>query len=197
MGFWKVLAGAATGVAAVVALPIAGPVGAITAVGAAVAGATGAAGGALADALDDGEERAKKQGRQEAKAEHAIEMAKIQKEFKKWAKDWHRYGNHVVALTAVGLACANCDGEIHEKELTEINEFVSGITQSSLPEVVKEQIENLHQKPPSLTTAHKLAKKAGVDFDLLDDVIEVVMHADNRIHPGEQAFLVAWQKLCA
>lgn len=197
MGFWKVLAGAATGVAAVVALPIAGPVGAITAVGAAVAGATGAAGGAIADALDDSEERAEKRGRQKATAEYEAKLAKIKEVFEKWAKDWHRYGNHVVAVTAVGLACANCDGEIHEDELKDIKEFVSGITQSSLPEVVKEQIENLHQKPPSLTTAHRLAKKAGVDFEFLDSVIKVVMHADNRIHPGEQAFLVAWQKLCA
>lgn len=197
MGFWKVLAGAATGVAAVVALPIAGPVGAITAVGAAVAGTTGAAGGALADAFDNSEERAEKRGREKAAAEYNAKLTKIKEEFEKWAKDWHRYGNRAVAMIAVGLACANCDGEIHEDELTEINEFVLGINQSNLPTAVKEKIENLRQKPPSLKTAHELAKKAQVNFDLLDDVVHVVMQADGRVHPKERAFLAAWQKLCA
>lgn len=201
MSFWKVLAGAATGVAVVVALPIAGPVGAVTAIGAAVAGTAGAAGGALADAIDDSEElaekRGKKKGEEKARAEYALKLEKIIKKFEKWAKDWHRYGNKLVATTAVGLACANCDGEIHKDELTEINEFVAGVTQSDLPEGVKKQIEKFRQKPPSLKTAHELAKKAKVDFDLLNGIIDVVMHADGRVHPKERAFLTAWQKLCA
>lgn len=201
MSFWKVLAGAATGVAVVVALPIAGPVGAVTAVGAAVAGTAGAAGGALADAIDDSEElaekRGKKKGEEKARAEYALKLEKIIKKFEKWAKDWHRYGNHVVAVTAVGLACANCDGEIHEDELKDIDVFVSGIAESALPAYVKEQIEGFRQKPPNLKTAHELAKKAKVDFDLLNDVIDVVMRADGHIHRKERAFLTAWQKLCA
>ncbi len=198
MGFWTVLAGAATGIAAVVALPIAGPIGAITAVGAAVAGTAGAAGGAVIDALDESEEQAEKRGEERAAAKYAVKLEKILhtlEEMKVAKNGWHHFGNQLVAITAVGIACANCDGEIHPDERTGINEFVAGVNHSKLPDDVKEKVDRLWQSPPNLKTAFELAKKNKVDFSLLDDVIDVVMYADGRVHAKEQAFMNAWHKM--
>ena len=198
MSFWKILAGAATGVATVVALPIAGPVGAITAVGAAVAGTVGAAGGAAIDALDDSEEQAEKRGREQAAAEYAQKLEKIQRAIEEMAskkKSHDQFFSQLIAIAAVGISCANCDGEIHLDERTEIDEFVSGANHSNLPNDVKEKMDELWKKPPSIRTAFKLVEKAKIDLSLVDDVIDVVMHADNRVHAKEKAFMNAWHKL--
>lgn len=195
MSFWKVLAGAATGVAVVVALPVAGPIGAITAVGAAVAGTAGAAAGGLASAADDTEERAERRGQEKAKAEYSMKLQKYADEFCTWAENWSQYGDKLVAATAVGLACANCDGEIHEDELQEIDEFISGALHSNLPKQIHSGITKLRRNPPNLVTAYELANEHGLDSDLVDDIIDLVIHADGRVHPQEDAFLAAWAEL--
>ena len=198
MGFWTVLGGVATGVAVVVALPVAGPIGAITAVGAAVAGTVGAAGGAAISALDESEEQAEKRGEERATAKHYAKMEDLRRKFQEMkdaADGWRHFGNNLVALTAVGIACANCDGEIHPDERTDIDEFIAGISHSELPIEVKEKIGRLWQTPPNLRTAFQIAEKYNVDFSLLDDIIDMVMHADGRVHAKEKAFMNAWDEM--
>lgn len=199
MSFWKILAGAATGVATVVALPIAGSVGAITAVGAVVAGTVGAAGGAAIDALDDSEEQAEKRGREQAEAKHALKLEKLLraiKEMESRAAGRDQFFSQLIAIFAAGIACANCDGDIDPAERTEIDEFVAGINHSNLPNDVKEKVDELWQNPPSIRTAFKLAEQAKIDdLSLVDDVIDLVMHADNRVHAKEKDFMNAWHKL--
>lgn len=206
MGFWKILGGAAMGVTTVVALPVAGPIGAITAVGALVAGAAGAAGAAAMDALDDSEEQAEKRskeqaekrGKEQAKAEYAQQLERFHHAIKEMAskmKSHDQYFGKIIAIAAVGISCANCDGEIHPAERTEIDEFVARINHSNLPEDVREKINKLWQNPPNITTAFKLSEKAEIDPSFLDRVICVAMHADNRVHAKEKAFMNAWNKL--
>lgn len=193
--FWKVLAGAATGVAVVVALPVAGPIGAITAIGAAVAGTVGAAGGAVADALDDSEEDAEKRGEQWQAAKDAEVMRRVMAHLEAIQKDAQNFHDTLVAMFAVGLACANCDGEIHDDEREELEEFVAGVSAANLPSSVKSDIRRLWNSPPNIKTAFELAKRSKVDPSRLDDIIDVVMRADGREHPGETAFRHAWQRL--
>ena len=197
--FWKVLAGAATGVAVVVALPVAGPIGAITAVGAAVAGTVGAAGGAVADALDDSEEDAEKRGEQRGeerqKAKYAEAMARLKAILEAHRDDAKNFHDTLVAMFAVGLACASCDGEIHDDEREELEEFVAGVSAANLPSSVKSDIRRLWNSPPNIKTAYELAKRSKVDPSRFDDIIDVVMRADGREHPGETAFRHAWQRL--
>ena len=205
MSFWKILAGAATGVAGVVALPIAGPIGTITAVGALAAGAVGAAGGAVADALDDSEEQAEergeKRGEEKERAKHCAQLKKIQEYMRimlkavKDLEDCNQFFEKLIAMAAVGFACANCDGEIHHQEIEEIDEFIAGVNHSELPSHVKERLGKLQKEPPNLKTAFKIAKKAKMDPSILDDVIRVVMHADGRVHPNERAFMKTWHKM--
>lgn len=201
MSFWKVLGGAAAGIACVVALPIAGPVGAVTAIGAAVAACTGAAAGGIASAIDDSEEQAERRGERKASArfdQKYNNLASAFEEAEKRLDETSDYFNLLIAMEAVGLACAACDGEISPEERQEIDEFIAGVSSSELPSYVKEKIEDIANNPPSVTTAFELAKRVGLDsYELFDEIIEVVIHADGRIHQDEKAFQNAWNELVA
>ncbi|WP_428239505.1 hypothetical protein [Gynuella sp.] len=199
MSFWKVLGGAAAGVACVVALPVAGPVGAITAVGAAIAAGAGAAAGGVASALDDSEERAERRGarREAVKCDRKYEkLASAFEEAESRISKTEDYFNLLIAMEAVGLACAVCDGEIAPEERQEIDEFIAGIASSKLPSHIKSKIEKMAINPPNIKTAFELSQKVGLDsYALFDEIIAVVMHADGRIHEKEKAFQQAWNEL--
>ncbi|PSV27527.1 MULTISPECIES: hypothetical protein [unclassified Photobacterium] len=199
MSFWKVIGGAAAGIACVVALPIAGPVGAITAAGAAIAGGVGAAAGGVAAAMDDGEEEAERRGERRANAEQELKYSKLTAAFedaKNRLDETENYFNLLIAMEAVGLACANCDGEISLEERQEIDEFIAGVSSSELPSHVKRKIEDMAKNPPNVNTAFALAQKVGLNsFELYNEIIEVVMHADGRVHENEKAFEQAWNTL--
>jgi len=199
MSFWKVLGGAAAGVACVVALPVAGPIGAVTAVGAVVAAGAGAAVGGVASAIDDSEEQAERRGEQKANANYDIKYKKMHSAFKDAEKILNKnndYFNLLISMEAVGLACAACDGEIALEERQEIDEFIAGVASSGLPSHVKKEIEKIANNPPNLTTAFEMVKRLGLDsYELFDEIIEVVIHADGRIHQDEKAFQNAWNEL--
>lgn len=201
MSFWKVLSGAATAIACVVALPVAGPVGAITAAGAAIAGGVGAAAGGIASAVDDSEEQAERRGarREAAKYDRKYEkLASAFEEAESRISETEDYFNLLIAIEAVGLACAACDGEIAPEERQDIDEFIAGVASSELPSHIKSKIEEMAVNPPNIKTAFELSKKVGLDsYALFDEIIEVVMHADGRIHEQEKAFQQAWNELVA
>ena len=180
--FWAAIAGVALGP-----------------VGWAVAGV--ATGVAIAAAMSD-EEEAEKRGEQRATAKYAVELEKsrdrvknIESYLKENLSDWQKFGEQLIAMSAVGFACANCDGEIHPKEIDQIDEFVAGINNSDLPPYVKKQLNKFQREPPNLKTAFELAKKAKVKPSILDDVIKLVMHADSIVHANEKAFMIAWRKM--
>ncbi len=201
MSFWKVLGGAAAGVACVVALPVAGPVGAITAAGAAIAGGVGATAGGIASAMDDSEEQAEKRGARIAAAKYDKKYEKLEAAFKdaeNRLSESEDYFKLLIAMETVGLACAACDGEIAPEERQEIDEFIAGISSSELPSNVKREIEAIANNPPNITTAFQLASSVGLDsFDLFNEIIEVVMHADGYVHENEKDFVNAWNELVA
>ena len=201
MSFWKVLGGAAAGVACIVALPVAGPVGAVTALGAAVAAGTGAAAGGLAAAVDDSEEVAENRGKQKAAVVYERKYSKLASAFEdveKRLNETSDYFDLIIAMEAVGIACAACDGEISPEERTEIDEFIAGVSSSELPSHIKNKIQDIAKNPPNVITAFELAKQLGLDsYVLFDEIIEVVMHADGRIHKDEKAFRSAWNELVA
>lgn len=201
MSFWKVLGGAAAGVACIVALPVAGPIGAVTALGAAVAAGTGAAAGGIAAAVDDSDHIAEKRGKEKAAAAYDQKYSKLATAFEdveKRLNETSDYFDLIIAMEAVGIACAACDGEISPEERQEIDEFIAGVSSSELPSHVKDKIQEIAMNPPSVTTAFELSKRVGLDsYGLFDEIIEVVMHADGRIHKDEKAFRSAWNELVA
>ena len=112
-------------------------------------------------------------------------------------KEYSKLEEFVVMLVAVGFAVAHADREVVRLEETAIREFVSGVSQSALPERVKIEIEKVHQKPPTFNEAMEYVKKIencpGYDPDIIDDIIEITMRADGIVHPMEIAFKEAWQ----
>jgi len=200
MSFWKVLGGVAAGVAVVVALPVAGPVGAITAIGAGIAGTTGAVAGGVAAAMDDSEEKAEakgyERGYETGTADSALKIKRLTAtiaSIESQLRAHDAYFNLIIAMTAVGLSCAACDGDVSEEESTEIYEFISGAAASGLPSSVMKQLNELAENPPNINTAFFLASKVGLNsYELFDEIIEVVIDADGYTHSNETTFRQAW-----
>jgi uncharacterized tellurite resistance protein B-like protein len=106
------------------------------------------------------------------------------------------YYDLVVAMAAVGLACATADGDIHAKEAKHIDEFIDAVDHSKLPEETKEQLAAMRQNPPTLETAAQLVQDLGVShLRLFDEIITMVTHADEFVHKDEINFAKKWRDL--
>lgn len=201
ISYWKVLGGAAAGVAAVVALPVAGGVGAITLAGAAVASAVGGAAGVAASVFDDSEKKAEARGEARAAAKTDVKYDKLKAAYEQAfgnARESKQYFSLIVAMHAVGMACAACDGVVAAEEQRDIDEFIAGLAGIAIPTKTKEKLAEMVAKPPSMATAFKLARAHGAgSMDLFDEIIDMVIKSDGRVHEKEVAFRAQWAQLKA
>ena len=198
MGFGKMLGLAALGVGAVAAAPFTGggSILAATSIGASLAGAgaiaagagvAGAAAGAVLSRKEDEEEEAKQKEIAEVKikGEKATKVAKMHEKHTKL----------ILALTALGVSMANADGEISEDEMTELNEFVGGLSSNAYPENVVQQIENLIKNPPTFNEAIEYLKDVdSVEYPEIRNLLEVVMESDGKVANDELGFLYAYDQ---
>ncbi|GMM87295.1 TerB family tellurite resistance protein [Vibrio fortis] len=210
MGFWKTAGWIAAGVGAVVAAPVTGggsiaavigAAGTTTAAGVAVGAAAGLAGSTL---TDDSKDKARREGRNEGRAEKAQEVSKLKTALQQQESHFasHKdYEDYLIALTTVGMACAACDGVIDPAEKQDINEFITGIAGTKLPESVKTRILEITESLPTFNTAFKAAEpymNSDEDKQNFIDVIESTMYADGNVSEREERFLEAWKhKLAA
>lgn len=213
----KVLAGVAIGVGAVAAAPftgggslLAGSTLAASLTGAgAIAAATGAGltgavvGGVMAETEDEERradiDRGRAEGKAEGKAESSLEAEKLAEELVIALKSVKSVDNHfrtIIALEAVGVACAACDGDFSDEERVEIGAFVKGMLSQSIPENVKEKLQAVYDNPPTVKEAFLLAKESGLALGFYEDVIKVVMNVDG-IKQEEREFVQAWAQLKA
>lgn len=211
INYWKVLGGAAIGVGAVAAAPFTGGgslLGGATLLGSlagagTVAAAVGAGvAGAVVAANLDGDEDAHKAGveagRKQAKAEHLVEVTKLKQNLEKAMQSLKLAGKHfnaIIALNAVALATANCKGGISTEDREGIEQFITGITASSIPDSVKVKIESLYQKPLAVKEAFIMAKESGLDMSIFEEIINMVVLSKASVHPQEAAFMQAWNSL--
>lgn len=211
MNFWKIAAGAAIGIGAIAAAPFTGGgsiigaatlasslAGAGTIAAATAAGVAGAgAGYAMSKADDKRADEHRNEGRKEAE-EDIKTLQNALNEYQSKLSSSKQYFDLLIALSAVGFATANCDGEICEKERLQIADFVTGVATSNLPDEVKSIIKTFEVSPPSLSQAFELANKLP-DYpnDLFEEVINVVMHADGVVHASEERFKRQWLALSA
>lgn len=200
MDGWKIFGGAAFGIVVVIALPIAGPIGAITFTGASIAAVLGGATGVIVDYFDDSEEASKAQGKAEGKAEteakYKNDFESMEAAFKARANDDKRYFDLVLALHAVGFACAGYRGNVSPAKRLEIDEFISGAATVALPDRVRSEIAQIAHTPPDIATAYALARKAAPDhMHLFEDVIEIASQSDEPDQPSEHEFKSAWAQL--
>ena len=158
------------------------------------AGAGAAAGAAAADNSEEVEKSKKKAAKATAEAQAARD--KLQKAAVKF-QEYGLFEEFLVTLVAVGFGVAYADGKISESEEQEIEEFLLGVTRSALPERVKDQIKTLRKCPPtyneSMQYMRRIEHHPAFDRAVFDDIIQITMKADGKIHPGERAYLAAWQ----
>lgn len=208
----KVLAGVVIGVGAVAAAPFTGGgslLGAAT-LGASLSGATtiaaasgaGLAGAAAGKTLSDRESRERRSTREnheKAAAEASMRLEALEKSLTEIQKAMNESGSYfrgIIALEAVGVACAACDGDFSENEKLEIGEFVRGMQLLNIPAEVKNKIEEIYNNPPSITEAYQLAKESGIPIELYDEIIKFVMEIDG-VKEEEKVFAQAWDQLKA
>jgi len=209
----KILTGVAVGVGAVAAAPFTGGgslvggatllsslAGAGTIAVATGAGLTGAVVGAgMAEADKKEKSDAKEEGRAEGKAESYLEIQKLAEKLTDALKTLKSHDEHfkaIIALEAVGVACAACDGDFSENEKEEIGEFVKGMVDQGIPEEVKTKLQSVYDNPPTVKEAYLLAKSSGVPLDLFEELIKGVMEIDG-IKEEERVFVQAWNQLKA
>ena len=203
VSYWKVLGGASAGVAAIVAAPIFGGVGAITLAGAAVGTAVGGLGGVAASFADDSESKAEKRGvergRAEAAAVYSSRFDKLKERFEATVTkmaSMNEFFSLIVALHAVGMACAACDGLVSDAERRDIEEFIGGMAVSNMPQTVVDQLNAIATNPPNIDTAFVLAQEChSADWGLFDEVISLVMNADGVATSEEVQFRAQWDAL--
>jgi len=196
MGWGKILGLTALGVGAVAAAPFTGggsilgaaSLGASLAgagVAAAGAGAVGAAAGVALSAKEEEEEQA----REEALAKLHQEAEKAEKVL----KETEKHTNLILALSALGCAMANADGEISPEEIVELHEFVGGLSSQNYPKHIVEQIEDMISHPPTFSEAMEhLAKVDAIELPEIRNFLVMVMESDGEIHKKEEAFLKAF-----
>jgi len=164
------------------------------------AGLTGAAvGAAMADSDEKEKENIKNEGRAEGKAETLVEMGKLEEKLISALGVLKSHDEHfkaIIALEAVGVSCAACDGDFSDNEKEEIGEFVKGMLSQSIPEDVKNKIQSIYDNPPTVNEAFILAQNSGIALDVYEDLMQFVMEIDG-IKEEERVFVQAWSQLKA
>ncbi len=192
MSFLKILGGAAAGVGAVAFAPTEEPVLAISSLKAAAA------------VLSKNKEGDKKKEKEAFRNGKKVERAKNAKEIEKFAvqlqeaserfKEHSEYEDLLIAMFAVGISVANCDGEIDPQEKINIDTFIAGIAATSLPESVKKVINQLYDAPPSFNDAMKYVEKvAKPNRELFGTIIAITSESDGVVCDEEVAFKAAWE----
>lgn len=108
-------------------------------------------------------------------------------------KEHEKHTNLILALSALGCAMANADGEISPEELIELNEFVGGLSSQSYPTHIVNQINEFISIPPTFSEAMEYLKKVDtIEFSRIRDLLTMIMESDGEIHKKEEAFLKAF-----
>lgn len=209
----KILAGAAIGVGAVAAAPFTGGgsiLGAASIIGSLAGAGTvttavgvGALGGVVGAAMAESEEKERNQlkesGRAEGLAHNKKRIDKLESQLSGALEKLKSHDEHfsaIIAMEAVGVACAACDNDFSQNEREEIGEFVKGMMAQNIPAEVKEKIHSIYENPPTVKEAFTLAKRSGMPLEVYEDLIRFVMEIDG-IKPEEEAFIQAWSQLKA
>ncbi|KAA0981536.1 hypothetical protein FQ192_33195 [Pseudomonas sp. ANT_J12] len=142
----------------------------------------------------DGDDEARKAGFdagvKQAKAEQLVEISLLKDRLEKAMESLKAAGNHfnaIIALNAVAVATAQCDGDITPSERANIELFINGLAAGAIPEAVKAKIESLYQQPPTVKEALELAKKSGMSLSIFDEIIHLVVLSDDTVQEEQQA----------
>jgi len=197
MGLFKVLGGVALGVGAVAAAPFTGGgsiIGAASLVGS-LAGA-GIAGAAAASALDKKQEEESAWERARTFEQGVVAgEGKVKEKLERVMNDAKKRDELLIAGTALGIAVAQCDGEIAEEELLEMQTFLGDINNMPhIPDATKGRISMIIDMKPDLKTSLNFLNKVDNEcLEFLDEMINVMIMADGEVHPAEVELKKQWK----
>ena len=207
MGFFKCLAYVVGGVGAVILAPVTGgsslalaigALGTTTVAGAAIGAGIGATAAAMDHAASAKEEGYSQGSAAGTKAGERAAQQKYEEKIKALTqrlKSYHDADAKLVAMYAMGLAIANTDGNICDEEREELDAFVGGCMASKFPAHIKQTIASLSKTPPTFKRALEFATEANLPKQDIDDIIDVIAHADEVLHPKEKSFITRWKKM--
>jgi len=204
---WKIiLGGAVLGIGAVAAAPftgggsIAGAIAlgeALTVGGAVVGGVVGGAAGAAASSSvsKKAKEEGKQEGKQEAKAEYAIKISKVMKELKLLSErmnNLNSYFEKLIVMENIAVATIVYNGINARNKQNEISDTLRSLSNDILPKNIKDKINNIYLKPPTIQEALLLAKNANLDRDTCRYII---MLSAESCDISSDNFLREWQRI--
>lgn len=149
----------------------------------------------VSDRIEEGKSQAREEGRKAGESAASQKYQKKVSDLTDRLRGYHDFDKTVVGLYAVGLATANADGHIADEEISEINDFVAGCTSGKLPVPVKKTISELRKNPPTLEKAVEFARDAGLSKRDIQDVIDLVVMADDEYCQQERKFVAAWKQM--
>ncbi len=95
-----------------------------------------------------------------------------------------------IALFAVGIGTANCDGEISIEEQNDINDFLEILKDLNLSNLNNETIKKYLDNPPIAQDAVKeILKLKNPNWELFIKAISIISEADGIIKDEEIAYL--------
>lgn len=101
----------------------------------------------------------------------------------------------VLAILAVALSVAHCDGDFAPEEQAEIANILTGLLNSDFPLSFQDGIKQLDENPPDFDNAMKyVALLDKQDWPLISKVIDVMVEADGKIVAAEREYLNKWQQ---
>jgi hypothetical protein len=104
------------------------------------------------------------------------------------------YFQLLLALFAMGMAAANVNRKVSAEKLNDLEEFVGGISHSSLPNHIRQEIKQLKNNPPNFNTAMEYMKKLkNPDLSLFEAIISFMSENDGKVTNEGRAFLEAFK----
>jgi len=138
------------------------------------------------------------QGESDVKIEYAVKFKELElrlyNSFQS-LKGSDRLFETIIAMNAVAISAANCDGPISSEDRNNIDLFIVGISGNNLPTHIKNRIDELYCSPLNIREAMKIAIKSGVNIDIYDEIIAMIIYSDGPANKKEHAFLIAWEEL--
>lgn len=203
---WKIiLGGVGLGVGAVALAPFTGggsiagaiALGEALTVGGAVAGVVGGGvAGAMAskNAEKEGHEEGHEKGYQQGKAENNVEIAKLKKKFQNYnsnIKSTKNYFEQLIAMESIAVACLEYFKVNTKNKQEEISDLLHSIGADTLPQEIKNKINNIYNNPPTIQEALTLAKNTNLDREICKNII--ILTAD-IYNINSRRLLIEWEE---
>lgn len=137
-------------------------------------------------------------GKEEATAKHSVKFKTVEdklKEASKRFKEYKVYEEFILASFAIAISIAYCDGDFSLEERDEIQEIISGASYVKLPQTIRDEIQKLFINPPTFNEAIELIKRVDrSEWDVFDQIIEMIILSDGIERPEERAYKEAWKR---